>query len=150
MMPLSVIAWCDRALVRVGTALLWRQRQRELAAETARARAATLRRLSGEENDRSPGFEDYDANRHPLTPGCQVYLRTVTMQYTGRVVAVDEHEILLEDTAWIADGTQWSEMLKKGGLSEVEPYPDGQVAVRRSALVDAAHWMHPLPREAKC
>ena len=97
----------------------------------------------------SPGYEDFDTNRDPLTKGCQVYLRTVTMHYTGRVVAVNEHEIVLEDAAWIADGTRWSNMLATGELAEVEPYPPGLVSVGRGALVDASHWAHPLPREVK-
>lgn len=97
----------------------------------------------------SEGFENYDRKRNPLTPGCQVYLRTVTMHYTGLVVSVDDHEIILDNAAWIADGTRWAHMLATGELQEVEPYPDGFVAVGRGALVDASHWCHPLPREVR-
>ena len=76
-------------------------------------------------------------------------LRTVTMILTGRLVAFDDHELWLEDACWIADTARWSETLRTGAVCEAEPYPDGFVAVGRGALVDAATWSAPLPREPK-
>lgn len=74
-------------------------------------------------------------------------LRTITMIYTGRVQSVSRHEIVLTDAAWIADTGRWAMSLATGELREVEPYPDGEVIIARAALVDAARWVHDLPRE---
>ena len=79
----------------------------------------------------------------------QPYLiRTVTMIYTGRVVAVTQHEIVVEDAAWIADTGRFADCLKTGEFLEVEPYPDGQVIIGRGSLIDAA-FIPKLPRKQK-
>ncbi len=75
-------------------------------------------------------------------------IRTVTMHYTGRVVAVTDSDVLLTDAAWIADTGRYANSLTYGELSEVEPYP-GPVAVCRGAMVDFCEWNHPLPKEQK-
>ena len=67
-------------------------------------------------------------------------IRTVTFFYVGRLVALDEHELVLEDAAWVADTGRFAEALATGKLTEVEPYPDGPVLIGRGALVDAAEW----------
>ena len=85
---------------------------------------------------------------HSLEIGKAYLIRTVTMAYTGRVVAVTDTDIVLENAAWIADTGRYHEALVDGSLNEVEPYPD-QVIVGRGGLIDAAQWSHPLPREAK-
>jgi len=64
-------------------------------------------------------------------------IRTVTMIDTGRLVDVTEHEIVLEDAAWIADTGRFSDALKSLQFSEVEPFPDGRVIVGRGAVIDA-------------
>lgn len=70
-------------------------------------------------------------------PGQAYLIRTVTMIDTGVLVSVNEHEIILKDAAWIADTGRFNETLKSGSFSEVEPFPDGLVAVGRSAVIDA-------------
>jgi hypothetical protein len=68
----------------------------------------------------------------------KVYLiRTVTMIDTGRVVAVNQHEIVLEDAAWIADTGRFSDAIKKASFNEVEPFPDGRVILGRGSVIDA-------------
>lgn len=68
----------------------------------------------------------------------KIYLiRTVTMIDTGRVVAVMEHEIVLEDAAWIADTGRFSQALETAQFGEVEPFPDGRVIVGRGSIIDA-------------
>lgn len=85
-----------------------------------------------------------------LPIGSNVLLRTVTMIYTGRLVAVGDKELVIEDAAWVADTRRWADFLKDGlkadGI-EIEPYPAGKVVVGRGALVDACAWSHDLPRE---
>lgn len=68
----------------------------------------------------------------------KVYLiRTVTMIDTGLLVAVTEHELVLEDAAWIADTGRFADAVEKAEFGEVEPFPAGRVIVGRGALIDA-------------
>lgn len=84
--------------------------------------------------------------------GKNYVLRTVTMINVGKIIAVTDQEIVLEDAAWIADTGRWSDFVSKGNLSsssEVEPWPDGQVIVGRQSIIDACEWKHDLLREQK-
>jgi hypothetical protein len=86
----------------------------------------------------------------PLAVGTKVFIRTVTMHYTGRVVGLTRTEILIADAAWIAESVRFATTLKTGELSEVEPYPEGVVvSVNRESLCDVSRWLHDLPREQK-
>lgn len=68
----------------------------------------------------------------------QAYLiRTVTMIDTGILVSMDDHEIILKDAAWIADTGRFNAALKSGQFGEVEPFPDGLVAIGRGSIIDA-------------
>ena len=86
--------------------------------------------------------------KNPLVEGTPVLIRTVTHYYTGRVVAVSDADILLEDAAWITDTGRFNAALVKGDLEEVEPFPD-PVLVNRGAVVDITRWAHDLPRAVK-
>ena len=61
--------------------------------------------------------------------GKKYFIRTVTNYLTGRLVDVTDQELVIEDAAWVADTGRFSDALKKGKFSEVEPYPDGFVIV---------------------
>jgi len=87
-------------------------------------------------------------SRSPLQVGNAVLIRTVTHYHTGRIVEMDEHSVVLEDAAWIADTGRFGTFLKTGELKEVEPFP-GLVSVARGSIVDVTAWPHPLPREQK-
>lgn len=68
----------------------------------------------------------------------EVYLiRTVTMIDTGRVVEVNDNEVVLEDAAWIADTGRFADALRSAEFNEVEPFPDGKVIIGRGSIVDA-------------
>lgn len=71
-------------------------------------------------------------------------IRTVTMMYTGKVVAVSNFCVTLAAAAWIADSGRYSNALITGELSEVEVYPNG-CCVTLGSMVDFAPWDHPLP-----
>ena len=64
-------------------------------------------------------------------------IRTVTMIDTGRLVAVTDKELVLEDAAWIADTGRFADALQKAEYCEVEPFPEGRVIVGRGAVIDA-------------
>lgn len=82
-------------------------------------------------------------------PGKAYLIRTVTHYVVGRLLDVEAHELWLDQAAWVADTGRFSAALQQGVLREVEPFPDGAVAVGRGAIVDAALWRHPLPRTVK-
>lgn len=69
--------------------------------------------------------------------GSTYLIRTVTMIDTGVLVAVTDHELVIEDAAWIADTGRFSEAVTKATFSEVEPFPDGRVIIGRGAVIDA-------------
>lgn len=73
----------------------------------------------------------------PWEIGSIYLIRTVTMIDTGRLVAVTDKELVLEDAAWIADTGRFSDSLKKAEFVEVEPFPDGRVIVGRGSVIDA-------------
>lgn len=89
-----------------------------------------------------------NSNSHSFEIGKSYLIRTVTMHYTGRVVAVTDSDVVLEHAAWIADTGRYSNSLKSGELSEVEPYVNN-VAVCRGGIIDFAEWTHDLPRSQK-
>jgi len=67
---------------------------------------------------------------------------TVTRYIVGELVSIDDHEITLRDAAWIADTGRFSEAMRTGNCSEVEPAPDGLSIVGRGSIVDAYLWPH--------
>jgi ribosomal protein S19E (S16A) len=81
--------------------------------------------------------------------GKNYLIRTVTMIYTGRLVEVAEHELVLQDAAWIPETERWAKSVKEGVFKEVEPYHDGKVIIGRAAILDACVVSWKLPREQK-
>lgn len=86
---------------------------------------------------------------HPYEIGASYFIRTVTHHLTGRLVAVTEQELVIEDVAWIADDGRLMQALQNGEFKEVEPYPEGQVIVGRGSLIDASKVAFKLPRSQK-
>lgn len=85
---------------------------------------------------------------HSFQIGEKYLIRTVTMHFTGRVTAVTDSDIVLEDAAWIAHTGRFAEALATGKMEEIEPYPD-RTCVARGVIVDFAVWRHDLPRSTK-
>ena len=75
-------------------------------------------------------------------------IRTVTMTWTGRLIAFGEHELVLGDAAWIADTGRYHAATNEDALSEVEPV-EGPVIIGRGSVVDAREWKSALPRTVK-
>jgi hypothetical protein len=79
----------------------------------------------------------------------KIYLiRTVTMIDTGRLVAVTDHELVLEDAAWIADTGRFTQAVEKAEFGEVEPFPTGRVIIGRGSIIDAVQ-ITTAPRSQK-
>jgi hypothetical protein len=88
------------------------------------------------------------AQDHPWVIGKNYLIRTVTMIQTGRLVAVSQQELVLEDAAWIADTGRFADALKTGKFNEVEPFPNGPVIIGRGAVIDAVQ-ISTIPRSQK-
>ena len=88
-------------------------------------------------------------SEHAYPVGASLFVRTVTMHYTGRLSRVTAGELVLTDAAWVADSGRFNAALRTGALNEVEPYPDGPVIVPRDGVIDASLWTHTLPRDPK-
>ena len=80
--------------------------------------------------------------------GKNYLIRTVTMIDTGRLVAVTDHELVLEDAAWIADTGRFADAVSKAEFGEVEPFPAGRVVLGRGAVIDAVQ-IRTIPRSQK-
>src|SRR3990167_4447110 len=91
----------------------------------------------------------FGGQRGPRTNSIEVgkayFFRTVTMHITGRVVAVTDFDVKLEDAAWIADSGRFYQALTDGTLNEVEPYPHG-TCIALGSVVDYSVWNHELPQ----
>lgn len=79
--------------------------------------------------------------------GKKFFFRTVTYHLTGKVKKVIGSILELEDAAWIADSGRFSDALKTGKLSEVEPC--GAAFINTSSITDFFPWNHKLPTEQK-
>jgi len=80
--------------------------------------------------------------------GKSYLLRTVTYHIVGKLIHVDDKELVFDEASWVASSGVWSNALKTGQLSEVEPFEDS-VIVGRGALIDATIWKHDLPTKKK-
>ena len=96
-----------------------------------------------------PGVSPAPAPDHPYPVGENVFIRTVTHHYTGKLVKVYPNELVLTDAAWIAEDGRFNEALATGSFNEVEPYPEGEVIVTRGCIVDCTRWPRALPRAVK-
>jgi len=81
--------------------------------------------------------------------GTKVFIRTVTMTYTGAIADVTKSEVVLDQCAWIADSGRFADALRTGTLNEIEPFPDGPVIIGRGGIIDVSRWNHALPRLQK-
>jgi len=78
----------------------------------------------------------------------QAYLvQTATLYFSGRLVAVTETDIVLEDAGWVAyTGRFGAAMAGTAPFAEFEPCVD-PVVVARGAVVAYHPWRHELPRK---
>ena len=90
--------------------------------------------------------ESTGGTAHSFEVGKAYLIRSVTMHYLGRLVAITDTDFVLEDASWLADSGRFSHCLQTGEVSEVEPFPDPAI-VSRAGYIDATEWKHPLPRE---
>jgi len=98
----------------------------------------------------APQGQTAESEVHPYNIGKPYFIRTVTNYYTGRIVKVTAQELVLEEAAWIADTGRFADAMKDfNKLSEIEPFPCGEVVIGRGAILDAHQTSCDLPREQK-
>jgi len=89
---------------------------------------------------------------HPYKIGENYLIRTVTFVQVGKLVAVYDQELVLDQAAWIADTGRFHDALKNGietlPSAEIEPFLK-EVIIGRGALVDGTIYSHKLPQEQK-
>jgi len=79
--------------------------------------------------------------------GKSYFFRTVTYHLVGKVTKKYGNWLELVDASWVADSGRFTNAIKKGTLSEVEPV--GIVYVNLDTVTDAFPWTHPLPDKQK-
>jgi hypothetical protein len=80
----------------------------------------------------------------------KVYMiRGVNMYQVGRLISIDDHELILEDAAWIADTGRFNQALTSKTFNEVEPFTAKRIAVGRGQIVDAFELEIDLPLGVK-
>jgi hypothetical protein len=77
-----------------------------------------------------------------------VFIKTVTMFYVGRLASENENFIFLEEAAWIADTGRFYNFLKDGKVNEVEPFVD-PIAVNKNSIIEITPWNHGLLKDQK-
>jgi len=71
--------------------------------------------------------------------GAEVFIKTVTYHYTGRIVDVSEGFVFLEDVAWIADSGRFTEFMKEEKEPqslEAELYGDRVVKINIGSVTE--------------
>ncbi len=95
---------------------------------------------------------DHTEKKHPYEIGKNYLVKGVTMIDLGRLVAIYENELVLENASWIADTGRFNEALSKGidniSNSEIERY-NKPCIVGRNAIVGAVEYIHELPKVSK-
>lgn len=79
----------------------------------------------------------------PFKVGDKVFIRTVTIYYTGEICAYGDGWITLNTVAWIADTGRFHEFLTEGKCNEYEGFPD-TVSVPTGSVIDITPWRHAL------
>lgn len=82
--------------------------------------------------------------------GKNVIVRTVTMIYTGKLVAATNSDFVLTECSWIPETGRYMDFVANGTVNECEPYPDDlEVFINRGALLDMCELKGSLPRKQK-
>lgn len=90
------------------------------------------------------------ADTHGYPVGKNVIVRTVTMIYTGKLIAVTATDLILKECSWIPETERYADFVSNGAIKECEPYPDElMVFINRAALSDMCELKSSLPRSQK-
>ena len=88
--------------------------------------------------------------KEPYVIGKKYLIRTVTMIYTGKLVAIYPNELVIEQVSWIPETKRWMQSCANGDFEEIEPYPkSAKVIIGRQAMLDAfiVNWKLPIEQK---
>lgn len=94
------------------------------------------------------GRVSIDGNEIPFVVGGKYFFRTVTYFCTGEVERISGHFLVLKDAAVIFDTGRFTDALRSGVFSEVEP-SDETMYLNINTITDAFDWSKALPKEQK-
>lgn len=77
--------------------------------------------------------------------GTNVFIRTITMFYTGHIEAIDGKFVVLSSAAWIADTGRFSDFIQGKPTSALEVEPMGDTMVNLDAVLDISPLQMSLP-----
>jgi hypothetical protein len=84
--------------------------------------------------------------------GKNYLIRTVTHCDVGKLIALSDKTLLLDDASWVADTGRFQNILENGleseSNSEIELFKT-PVGVNREAMIDFVEYRHPLPNKQK-
>lgn len=86
--------------------------------------------------------------KYPFSVGDKVFIRTVTLYYTGEIISIQSGFLTLKDAAWVCDTGRFADFLKEGKANEVEPFIEN-VHIPLGSVIDISKWTHKLFREQK-
>ena len=79
----------------------------------------------------------------PYTVGTNIFIRTVTLYYTGKISRIVDQWVTLIDAAWIADTGRFYDFLKGGECNEYECFQK-EVNIPINSIIDVTVWEHDL------
>lgn len=79
----------------------------------------------------------------PYKVGDKVFIRTVTLYYTGQIESLNGDWITLTNASWIADTGRFYDFLKDGKCNEYESFQKS-VSIPVQSLIDITEWQHNL------
>lgn len=89
-----------------------------------------------------------DLSMFPEPVGTAIFIRTVTLYYTGKIKKITDKFVTLEKAAWIPDTGRFNDFLKNGKANEVEPF-ENDVHIPIGSIIDVTEWSQKLPQEQK-
>ena len=97
--------------------------------------------------DQLAGEDTIDISSYDDFVGEKFFIRTVTYHLVGEVTKRIGQYLQLKEASFIGDSGRFSDAIKKGTLSEVEPV--GIAFVNLNAITDFFPWKHKLPTSQK-
>ena len=84
----------------------------------------------------------------PFKVGDNLFIRTVTLYYIGKVKEILGSWIVLEDATWVADTGRFHDFLKEYKCNEYEGFIN-DVKIPMDSIIDVTAWNGPLFRGQK-
>lgn len=84
----------------------------------------------------------------PAKVGDTVFIRTVTLYYTGKISEIKGEWITLTEAAWVADTGRFHQFLTEGKCNEFEGIPE-HVSIPTGSIIDVIPWRHALLKGQK-